>query len=207
MVNHKVHHTVQDGRDPIIESYCKKSVEYALQMYKDKFNSDPEFFVDVGCDYAYASQRIPMHTNYFGMDPFATQNPFNKVVSNKPADVSYVNSGFSDLQRTYPHKDLGRNLSNQLFFLNHTLEHFENPSQAIENVRASCKTQDLVFIAVPHIDYDWARVEGHVTGWNKSWLDFFMSQRGFIHAVPPITVELRDNCVEIWGTYIRKEFA
>jgi len=192
MTNHTQAHnhdlaTGRAGAD--IEEYIRNSLTFAHSFLPPEVSAAWEL-LDVGADYGYAMHYAETQLKckrIYGIEPYLKTNPWNLPILQMPVEdplLKQVGIGQVDL-----------------LFLNHTLEHFYNPSLALSNLAHFRRRMTRLFIAVPHLECAWSRWEGHYSIWNEQWLEHFCSLHGW-KPIELTTREFRPGCVEVWGVFV-----
>lgn len=188
-IHTKFHNKGKDGRSSEIESFIRKSMDFAIS-HLDIPLCDARV-LDLGADYGYALEYLRQQgatTSYLtGYEPFNTDNPFGLQLRQASMTEDYF---------FYEPLDL--------IIFNHTLEHVREPYKAMDLAKANLDENGLIFVAVPEANAPWALWEGHYTLWTKNFLIHFMD----MFDLEP--VETRHNCfrgdnIEVWGIFKRKK--
>lgn len=158
-----IRHDYKKGRDPWIERYVKQSVDLAQKYFKPKGK-----VLDIGCAYGYAINEFN-NRGYKaeGVDAYPVQGVF---------DVKIKKMDFYQLSEFYLTGFDG-------VFINHTLEHADSAIRLVENTWRILKEHGIVFVAVPHIDDEWAwdlrDSTTHYSGFNEKFLESLWKRYGF----------------------------
>ena len=157
MNKHTEHHNKnKEGISIEIEKYIKQSVDFVMDYFQ-KNNVIINSVLDIGCDYGYALKCFKdRKISTTGIDPYSEINPYNLTIIKE--DFLQYN------------KKIDYNLT----FLNHTLEHFDNPNAVLDKLRSK-----YIFIAVPDAHYEWASWKTHKSVWTMQFLKKSMTDRNF----------------------------
>jgi hypothetical protein len=179
------HHYDLNGRDTVIEGYIEASLNFAYSHLKRHVWS----MLDVGADYGYAMHYAEDSlecSRAVGIEPYLKHNPWGLDIRRISAED--------------PRLRLEVEGEFDLIFLNHTLEHFYNPTLVLSNLEHVRSAETKLFVAVPHANSEWSKWEGHFSIWTSDWLDHFCRTNGW-RCVELVERELRPGCVEVWGVF------
>jgi 2-polyprenyl-3-methyl-5-hydroxy-6-metoxy-1,4-benzoquinol methylase len=180
---HTSHHGKDDsGRSKVIEGYIIEVLRYI----DSKVGLYEKSILDVGCDYGFLMKHSidTYKSSAKGLEPNNNFNPFN------------LNIDFVDL-KTYHDTNAGIEVYD-VIIINHVLEHFHNPYEALKYIKDFCIPGTKLFVAVPHLIGDWAYWEGHYSLWDNRFLSKVLKETNF-NLVDMQNICFRDDCVEIWS--------
>jgi len=160
-----IRHDYKERRDHWIERYVVQSVEYAAKFFK-KGSS----VLDIGCAYGYAVHEFNQRGfKAEGVDKFPVHGIFD--------DVKLTQGSFYQLEDIFKKGSVGN------LFINHTLEHAGELFRFLHQCVMILKKGGCVYVAVPHIDDEWAwdfrDSTTHYAGFNEKFLESVWKRYGF----------------------------
>ena len=207
------------GRSPEIEGYINLSCAHVIsKLQSEGVNLEDTMFIDIGCDYGRAIHYMQDFFNYcVGFEPNNDFNPFDTHIINENFSANVLLRRIIGSVKEYKdYLNKPYNINNYVFFLNHSFEHIENPIALLKEIEKSIlfikdkqvksgesfiPARFFIFIAVPHLDSEWAYWEGHVTLWNETHLENTIVRTFSDRVIYSLGIEtrcFRETNKEIW---------
>lgn len=190
-IHRALHNKNADGRSPEIEDYIRTTVNYFIR--KCRPGARARFF-DIGADYGFAMHIAKTRfLDVHGVEPYPHIAPIDPMIRID--------------QETMDTLDFAQYPSGEYHvFINHVLEHLENPMGALKKLSAFTDCQYL-FISTPNglcQDMDWVFPEGHLHSFIPEFFSIVVPRETRFKLMEQQIVCFRNGWEEIWNVYQRK---
>lgn len=207
------------GRSPEIEGYITLSCSHVINKFREyNFDLDKITFIDIGCDYGYALYYMTdfIDGDKIGFEPNNDFNPFDVEIYKDFYSLSKMKAIVHETLESYAKEEEKYDIENYVFFMNHSFEHVENPTNLLKEINKTmeylntrhretidpetpCETpRFFLFVAVPKLGTEWAYWDGHVTLWDEKHLSNILNSNLKMYNTKIETHCFREDNTEIW---------
>jgi len=190
-IHRAFHNKDTNGRSLEIEDYIRTTVNYFIRKCRPGVKSR---FFDIGADYGFAMHIARNHfLDVHGIEPYPYTDPLDPMIRIDQETMESVDFA------SYPQGEYH-------IFINHVLEHLENPIGALQKISSFTDCQYL-FISTPNglcSDMEWVFPKGHLHAFIPEFFSIVVPRETRFNLMEQQIVCFRDGWEEIWNVYQRK---